>query len=76
MGLLFKAHPWHGIDIEQQAPNVVTIYTEIVPTDTVKYEIDKITGHLTIDKSQKYSNVCLALYGFIRQTLCANHTAA
>jgi inorganic pyrophosphatase len=76
MGLLFKAHPWHGIDIGQQAPNVVTTYIEIVPTDTVKYEIDKITGHLTIDRPQKYSNVCPALYGFIPQTLCANHTAA
>jgi inorganic pyrophosphatase len=76
MGLLFKAHPWHGIAIGPHAPHVVVTYIEIVPTDTVKYEIDKITGHLTIDRPQQYSNVCPALYGFIPQTLCANHTAA
>src|SRR5262245_22650856 len=71
MGLLFKAHPWHGVSIGKDAPTVVTAYIEIVPTDTVKYEIDKLTGHLKIDRPQKYSNVCPTLYGFIPQTLCA-----
>src|SRR5215831_10472917 len=71
LGLLFKAHPWHGVPIGKDAPAVVTTYIEIVPTDTVKYEIDKITGHLKIDRPQKYSNVCPTLYGFIPQTLCA-----
>jgi len=36
-----KAHPWHGISPGDHAPNVLTAFIEIVPTDTVKYEIDK-----------------------------------
>lgn len=66
----FKAHPWHGIAIGEQAPQVVTTFIEIVPTDTVKYEIDKESGYLKIDRPQKYSNVVPALYGFIPQTYC------
>ena len=45
-------------------------YIEIVPTDTVKYEIDKDSGHLKVDRPQKYSNYCPTLYGFIPQTYC------
>ncbi len=71
MGLLFRAHPWHGVPIGQEAPRVVTTYIEIVPTDAVKYEIDKASGLLKIDRPQRYSNVCPTLYGFIPQTLCA-----
>ena len=71
LGLLFKAHPWHGVPVGQDAPSVVTSYIEIVPTDTVKYEIDKATGILKIDRPQRYSNICPTLYGFIPRTLCA-----
>lgn len=66
----FKAHPWHGINIGENAPSIVTAFIEIVPTDTVKYEIDKESGYLKIDRPQKYSNVIPALYGFIPQTYC------
>src|SRR4051812_20137807 len=66
----FKAHPWHGIEIGDEAPNIVTAYIEILPTDTVKYEIDKVSGHLKIDRPQKFSNVVPSLYGFIPQTYC------
>jgi inorganic pyrophosphatase len=71
LGLLFKAHPWHGVPVGQDAPSVVTAYIEIVPTDTVKYEIDKASGILKIDRPQRYSNICPTLYGFIPRTLCA-----
>jgi inorganic pyrophosphatase len=43
MGLMFRAHPWHGVSIGDEAPEVVTAYIEIVPTDTVKYEVDKVS---------------------------------
>ena len=66
----FKAHPWHGIAIGNNAPAIVTAFIEIVPTDTVKYEIDKESGHLKIDRPQKFSNVVPTLYGFIPQTYC------
>lgn len=65
-----KAHPWHGVSTGEEAPEIVNCYIEIVPTDTVKYEIDKTTGYLKIDRPQKYSNHCPALYGFVPQTLC------
>lgn len=71
----FKAHPWHGINIGADAPIIVTAYIEILPTDTVKYEIDKVSGHLKIDRPQKFSNVVPNLYGFIPQTYCGTKVA-
>lgn len=70
----FKHHPWHGISAGKNAPDIVTAFIEIVPTDTVKYEIDKESGYLKIDRPQKYSNVLPALYGFIPQTYCGELT--
>jgi inorganic pyrophosphatase len=67
---LFRSHPWHGVPIGAQVPEVVTVYVEIVPTDTVKYELDKQTGYLRVDRPQRFSNVCPALYGFVPQTYC------
>lgn len=66
----FQSHPWHGVSIGIDAPMVVNAYIEIVPTDAVKYEIDKASGHLRIDRPQKYSTQCPTLYGFIPQTYC------
>ena len=70
-----KAHPWHGIPIGEKSPEIVTAFIEIVPTDTVKYEIDKQTGYLKIDRPQKYSNIVPALYGFIPKTYCGEQIA-
>src|SRR5262245_42724509 len=75
LGVLFKSHPWHGVAIGPEAPEVVSAYIEIVPTDTVKYELDKITGHLKVDRPQRYSNICPSLYGLIPQTFCSEKTA-
>lgn len=72
---LFKSHPWHGVPIGDEAPDVVSVYVEMVPTDTIKYEIDKNTGHLRVDRPQRYSNMCPALYGFVPQTLCDSDVA-
>lgn len=73
MGLRYKSHPWHGIDIGLHAPDVVMCFIEVVPTDTIKYEIDKVSGYLRIDRPQKYSNVVPTLYGFIPQTYCGEN---
>jgi inorganic pyrophosphatase len=75
MVTLHKAHPWHGISAGEKAPQVVTAFIEIVPADTVKYEIDKETGYLKIDRPQKFSNAIPALYGFIPQTYCDQRVA-
>ena len=76
LDLLFKSHPWHGVPIGEAAPERVTVYVEMVPTDTVKYELDKDTGLLKVDRPQKYSNVPPSLYGFVPRTLCAESVAA
>lgn len=73
MGLRYKSHPWHGISIGKSAPAELTAFIEVVPTDTVKYEIDKASGYLRVDRPQKFSNVVPALYGFIPQTLCGEN---
>ncbi len=70
-----KAHPWHGVPIGPDAPDEVTVFIEIVPRDTVKYEVDKETGYLKIDRPQQYSNVVPANYGFIPQTYCKDTIA-
>ena len=71
-----RAHPWHGVPIGDDAPRRVTAYIELVPTDTVKYEMDKATGILRVDRPQQYSNVCPSLYGFLPRTLCAERVGA
>lgn len=72
----FRAHPWHGVSYGEDAPQIVTCYVEIVPTDTVKFEIDKESGILKVDRPQKYSNHCPTLYGFIPQTYCGDGVGA
>ena len=67
---LFQAHPWHGVSPGPRSPELVNAYIEIVPTDTVKYELDKMSGHLRVDRPQRFSSLCPTLYGFIPQTYC------
>lgn len=71
----FKPHPWHGIELGAEAPEKVTAFIEMVPTDSVKYEIDKDSGYLMIDRPQKFSNIVPALYGFLPQTYCGEKVA-
>ncbi len=75
LALLLRSHPWHGIPIGEEAPQTLNTYIETVPSDTVKYEIDKKSGFLKVDRPQKYSSICPTLYGFIPQTYCAKNVA-
>jgi inorganic pyrophosphatase len=75
-GQLFQAHPWHGVNPGEKAPEEVSSYIEIVPTDVVKYELDKGSGHLRVDRPQRFSSMCPTLYGFIPQTFCGEEVAA
>ncbi len=74
-GRLFQAHPWHGISPGPDAPEVVTAFVEIVPADAVKYELDKESGHLKVDRPQRYSSLPPTLYGFVPQSYCAERVA-
>ena len=75
LALMFQAHPWHGISPGEDAPAVVNAYVEIVPTDAVKYELDKASGHLKVDRPQRFSSFPPTLYGFIPQTFCGDRVA-
>jgi inorganic pyrophosphatase len=75
VGLRYKSHPWHGVFIGEESPEIVTSFIEVVPSDTVKYEVDKETGYLKVDRPQKFSNIIPALYGFIPQTYSGDKVA-
>lgn len=66
----WRPHPWHGLDAGPDVPRVVHAYIEITPFDTVKYEIDKETGYLLVDRPQRTSSQPPTLYGFIPRTYC------
>jgi inorganic pyrophosphatase len=66
----FIRHPWHGVSAGDQAPDIVTAYIEIVPGDTIKYEIDKSSGLLKIDRPQAFTNTFPGMYGFVPSTYC------
>lgn len=68
----YIAHPWHGISAGEDSPTIVNVFVEIIPTDTIKYELDKESGLLKVDRPQQLSSTCPSLYGFIPQTYCAN----
>ena len=73
---LFQAHPWHGVRPRIEGTTSLRAYVEIVPSDTVKYELDKGSGHLRIDRPQRFSSTCPTLYGFLPQTYCGETVAA
>jgi len=66
----WRPHPWHGLSVGPDPPAVVSAYIEITPFDLVKYEIDKRTGHLRIDRPQRSSSLPPSLYGFVPRTYC------
>lgn len=72
----FRPHPWHGLDAGEEAPTIVNAYIEITPFDTMKYEIDKSTGYLKVDRPQRGSAQPPTLYGFVPRTYCADRVAA
>jgi len=68
----WRAHPWHGLEAGPEPPAMVTAYIEITPFDVVKYEVDKPTGYLKVDRPQQTSSSPPTLYGFIPRTFCGD----
>jgi inorganic pyrophosphatase len=67
----FRPHPWHGLDVGPEPPAILNAYIEITPFDLMKYEVDKVSGYLRVDRPQRTSAQHPALYGFIPRTYCA-----
>ncbi|MEZ5317386.1 MAG: inorganic pyrophosphatase [Vicinamibacterales bacterium] len=66
----FRPHPWHGLAVGPEPPGLLNAFIEITPFDLVKYEVDKQSGYLRIDRPQRGSSYPPALYGFVPRTLC------
>ena len=66
----WRPHPWHGLESGFDENGCVNAYIEITPFDSVKYEIDKLTGYLHVDRPQLTSSTPPTLYGFIPRTYC------
>ena len=66
----WRPHPWHGLAVGPEPPRIVHAYIEITPFDLVKYEIDKVTGYMRVDRPQRTSSQPPTLYGFIPRTYC------
>ncbi|MGR8949347.1 MAG: inorganic pyrophosphatase [Gammaproteobacteria bacterium] len=72
----FRPHPWHGLGIGDGAPSKVNAFIEITNFDLVKYEVDKNSGYLRVDRPNRTSSLPPTLYGFVPQTLCADRVRA
>jgi inorganic pyrophosphatase len=72
----WRPHPWHGLDTGRDPPLHVNAYIEITPFDLIKYEVDKTTGYMRVDRPQRTSSQPPALYGFIPRTYCGDRVAA
>jgi len=73
----WRRHPWHGLHARaDESPNdILQVYIEMTPDDVVKYELDKGSGFLMVDRPQRTTSSPPALYGFIPRTYCAEEVA-
>ncbi|MDJ0877410.1 MAG: inorganic pyrophosphatase [Halieaceae bacterium] len=73
----WRRHPWHGLRARRDdAPeDVVQVFVEMTPADTVKYELDKNSGFMMVDRPQRTTSSPPALYGFIPRTYCDTEVA-
>ncbi|KAJ0983965.1 hypothetical protein J5N97_002321 [Dioscorea zingiberensis] len=69
----FAAHPWHDLEIGSDAPAVFNCVVEIGKGSKVKYELDKKTGLIMVDRILYSSVVYPHNYGFIPRTLCEDN---
>ncbi len=61
-------HPWHGVNYGEMAPRIVNAVIEIPQGSRAKYEIDKPSGLLKLDRVIYSSFYYPCNYGFIPQT--------
>ena len=66
--MITVAHPWHGVSPGEAAPRIVNAIIEIPQGSRVKYEIDKLSGLLRLDRIIYSSFYYPVNYGFIPQS--------
>ena len=72
-GRYAASHPWHDLEIGAEAPSCFNAVIEIPRGSKVKYELDKATGMMYVDRILYSSVVYPHNYGFIPQTLCEDN---
>jgi len=72
----WRPHPWHGLEVGVDVPNIVNAFVEITSFDTIKYEVDKKTGYMRVDRPQRSSSLPPSLYGFIPRTYCGDRVGS
>ena len=72
----WRPHPWHGLSAGREPPLFLNAYIEITPFDHIKYEVDKASGYLRVDRPQRGSSQTPSLYGFVPQTYCGERVRA
>ena len=66
------AHPWHDVPVGPGAPDEFNVVIEVSKGSKVKYELDKETGLLSVDRILYSSIVYPENYGFVPRTLAAD----
>ncbi|MBX9696326.1 MAG: inorganic diphosphatase [Cyanobacteria bacterium] len=66
-------HPWHDVEIGNDAPHVFTVVIEVPKGSNVKYELDKTSGLMKVDRILFSSVHYPANYGFIPRTYGDDH---
>jgi len=66
----WRPHPWHGLEVGEGPPSIVNAFIEVTSFDAIKYEVDKKTGYMRVDRPQRSSSMPPSLYGFIPRTYC------
>jgi inorganic pyrophosphatase len=68
-----SAHPWHDVPLSDDPETWFPVFIEIPKGSKVKYELDKATGLLKVNRVL-YSAVSYpANYGFVPQTYCPDN---
>ena len=63
-------NPWHDVDLGEKFPDVFPAIIEVPKGSKTKYELDKATGMIRVDRILYSSVQYPANYGFIPQTYC------
>jgi inorganic pyrophosphatase len=66
-------NPWHHLETGENAPSVVNALIEIPMGSKVKYELDKKSGLMVVDRVLYGAVYYPANYGFIPQTYCEDN---
>lgn len=71
--MITTSHPWHGVPSGDNAPAIVNAVIEIPQGSRAKYEIDKASGLLRLDRVIYSSFYYPCNYGFIPQSYGGDH---